>query len=107
MQKIDLRDFVCHLLLFYLKNKKNISSLINNKIYKKEHLSYLERLHILCDKKSKLKTTLKKILQETLKKETQNQSFAVLEEKKLELFRYSNEEYLNNSNFFSSNTAND
>ena len=93
LQKIDLRDFVCHLLLFYLKNKKNISSLINNKIYKKEHLSYLERLHILCDKKSKLKTTLKKILQETLKKETQNQSFAVLEEKKLELFRYSNEEY--------------
>ena len=92
-QKIDLRDFVCYLLLFYLKDKKQAFSMLKQQNYKKEHLNYLERLHTLCGKKSSLKIALKKILQETLKKEMQKQSVAVLEEKKLELFKYSNEEY--------------
>ena len=92
-QKIDLRDFVCHLLLFYLKDKKQALAMLKKQPFKKEHLNYLERLHTLCAKKSSLKISLKKILQETLKQEMQKQSVAVLEEKKLELFQYSNEEY--------------
>ncbi len=93
LQKINLRDFVCYLLLFYLKNEKKASSLLKQQNYKKEHLNYLERLHILCNQKNRLKITLKKILQDTFKKEIQSRSVAILEEKKLELFKYCNEEY--------------
>ena len=69
-QKIDLRDFVCHLLLFYLKDKKQALAMLKKQPFKKEHLNYLERLHTLCAKKSSLKNFqyFEKILQETLSK---------------------------------------
>ena len=59
-QKIDLRDFVCHLLLFYLKDKKQALAMLKKQPFKKEHLNsaYIIAFCFVANNKLRAKTIL-------------------------------------------------